>query len=79
MPTFRMPDAQGDRPKLAPDLALRLQPLGCQRSAFTLPRNIHYFNCAFIAPLMRRVEEAGTVAIQRGRVPHTLGPADFFH
>jgi selenocysteine lyase/cysteine desulfurase len=66
------------RPDLNPALLLR-QPLGCQRSAFTLPRNIHYFNCAFIAPLMRRVEEAGTLAIHRGRVPHTLGPEDFFH
>jgi selenocysteine lyase/cysteine desulfurase len=76
---FGTSDAQASGPKLDPDLALRLQPLACQRSAFTLPRNIHYFNCAFIAPLMRRVEEAGTVAIHRGRVPHTLGPADFFH
>jgi selenocysteine lyase/cysteine desulfurase len=74
-----MPDNQAARPNLSPELLPRLQPLGCQRSAFTLPRNIHYFNCAFIAPLMRGVEEAGTRAIHRGRVPHTLGPDDFFH
>jgi selenocysteine lyase/cysteine desulfurase len=79
MPTFGMPDAQAARPKLDPDLVQRLLPLACQRSAFTLPRGIHYFNCAFIAPLMRRVEEAGTLAIHRGRLPHTLGPTDFFH
>ncbi|MGH7514154.1 MAG: aminotransferase class V-fold PLP-dependent enzyme [Gemmatimonadales bacterium] len=58
---------------------MRLQPLACQRSAFTLPRSIHYFDCAFIAPLTRGVEEAGTLAIHRGRLPHTLGHADFFH
>lgn len=79
MPSFGMPDARSGRPKLDPELVARLQPLACQRSAFTLPRSIHYFNCAFIAPLMRRVEEAGTLAIHRGRLPHTLGPADFFH
>jgi hypothetical protein len=79
MPSFEMPDAQSGRPKLDPVLVTRLHPLACQRSAFALPRCIHYFNCAFIAPLMRRVEEAGTLAIHRGGLPHTLGPVDFFH
>ena len=54
------------------------EPLGCQRSAFQLPRDAHYFNCAYMGPLPRVAEEAGVTAIKKKRVPTQIGPPDAF-
>ena len=38
--------------------------LACQRDAFQMPRDYHYFNCAYMGPLPRAAEEAGFEAIR---------------
>jgi selenocysteine lyase/cysteine desulfurase len=48
------------------------------RSAFSIPPEIHYLNCAYMAPLHRSVEEAGIRGIRRKRTPWTLGSRHFF-
>ena len=53
-------------------------PLTCQRDAFSLPRDVHWLNCAYMSPLSRRVEEVGIDAIRRKSVPISIGPDDFF-
>lgn len=54
------------------------QPLPSQRDAFDLPDDVVYLNCAFMAPQLRRVSEAGIAALQRKQRPWEIGPADFF-
>ncbi|MFC1575157.1 aminotransferase class V-fold PLP-dependent enzyme [Gemmatimonadota bacterium] len=53
-------------------------PLTCQRDAFSLPRELHYLNCAFMSPLPRAVEEAGIQGMLRKRNPTLLEACDFF-
>lgn len=52
--------------------------IGCQADAFSLPRDLHYLNCAYIAPLPRATEEAIEAGLRRKRVPIGIGPEDFF-
>jgi selenocysteine lyase/cysteine desulfurase len=52
--------------------------LACQRDAFQLPRDHHYFNCAYMGPLPRAAEEAGFAAIRKKRVPTAIVPPDAF-
>jgi selenocysteine lyase/cysteine desulfurase len=52
--------------------------LSCQRDAFQLPRDYHYFNCAYMGPLPRASEEAGFDAIRKKRVPTRIIPPDSF-
>lgn len=54
------------------------KPLDCQREAFQLPRDYHYFNCAYMGPLPRVAEEAGVAAIAKKRVPTRIIPPDSF-
>jgi selenocysteine lyase/cysteine desulfurase len=54
------------------------EPLSCQRAAFSLPRDIHYLNCAYMGPLPRAVQDAGVPAIARKANPATIATADFF-
>ena len=53
-------------------------PLACQRDAFTLPRDLHYLNCAYMGPLPRASEAAGVQAIHRKTVPTRITPPDAF-
>ena len=53
--------------------------LKCQRSAFSLPDDTHYLNCAYMAPLLRSVEEAGIVGVRRKRNPALIEPEMFFN
>ena len=48
------------------------------RAEFSLPRDVHYLNCAYMSPLLRAVEEAGIAGIRRKRFPGDIGPGDFF-
>jgi len=48
------------------------------RTAFSLPPEIRYLNCAYMAPLHRSVEEAGIRGVLRKRTPWSLGAEDFF-
>lgn len=45
---------------------------------FTLPAELHYLNCAFMAPLPIRTEQAGIQGIRRKRNPAATRPQDFF-
>ncbi|HEX8691654.1 MAG TPA: aminotransferase class V-fold PLP-dependent enzyme [Longimicrobium sp.] len=52
--------------------------LACQRDRFHLPEDLHYLNCAYMGPLLKRVEQAGIAAVQRRRDPTSITPEDFF-
>lgn len=52
--------------------------LQCQRDAFSLPDDLHYLNCAYMAPLMRRVESAAVERLHALHDPTRIAPADFF-
>ncbi|MEE2636960.1 MAG: aminotransferase class V-fold PLP-dependent enzyme [Acidobacteriota bacterium] len=52
--------------------------LACQRSEFSLPHGVHYLNCAFMAPLAKKVRVAGIDGIDRRAAPHLIGPEHFF-
>ena len=52
--------------------------LSCQKSLFSLPEDSHYFNCAYMSPLLREVEEAGLVGMRKKRAPHQIAAQDFF-
>ncbi len=50
----------------------------CQREKFLLQRKQAYFNCAYMSPLMKKVEKAGIKGIKRKRAPFQIKPEDFF-
>jgi selenocysteine lyase/cysteine desulfurase len=52
--------------------------LTCQRSAFGLPEDLHYLNCAYMGPLPRAAEDAGVAAIRLKRCPTDIVPPDAF-
>ena len=54
------------------------EPLRCRRDEFQLPRDYHYFNCAYMGPLPRVSEDAGVAAIAKKRVPTRIVPPDAF-
>ena len=45
---------------------------------FSLPDGLHYLNCAYMAPLSRRVAEAGHRALDRLGAPSRIQVSDFF-
>ena len=63
-----MSDADTDRPG----------PLTCRREDFSLPREVHYLNCAYMSPMPRVTEEVGIEGIRKKRVPSSILPDDFF-
>ncbi len=54
------------------------EPLRCQREAFAIPPDAHYFDCAYMGPLPRVSEEAGIEAIRRKRLPSSTLPPEAF-
>ena len=52
--------------------------LSCKRGDFSLPRDEHYLNCAYMGPLPRAAEEAGIAAIRLKSVPTRIVPPDAF-
>ena len=48
------------------------------RGEFRLPRDKVYLNCAFMAPVSIRVEEAGIAAVRTARDPSFISANDFF-
>jgi selenocysteine lyase/cysteine desulfurase len=52
--------------------------LACQREQFSLPREVHYLNCAYMGPLSRAVQQAGVAGIMRKADPSRITAADFF-
>ncbi len=49
-----------------------------QRTKFSLPAKGTYLNCAYMSPLLKSVEKAGIMGIQRKRNPLNTRPEDFF-
>ena len=49
-----------------------------QRHRFDLPEDIAYLNCAYMAPLMHSVVEAGLQGVQRKARPWEIAATDFF-
>ncbi|MGI9180346.1 MAG: aminotransferase class V-fold PLP-dependent enzyme [Longimicrobiaceae bacterium] len=52
--------------------------LACQKHLFSLPADLHYLNCAYHGPLLRRVEQAGIEGIRQKANPAAIQPEDFF-
>src|SRR5581483_1438754 len=52
--------------------------LDSQRHLFDIPREIAYFNCAYISPLTNRAVDAGIAGLQRKARPWNIGPEAFF-
>ena len=50
----------------------------CQRHKFAIPPNVHYLNCAYMAPVSNAAAEAAQLAISRLRVPSSMQTSDFF-
>lgn len=49
-----------------------------QRSLFEIPEGVCYLNCAYMAPRLRSVSEAGRQAISNSARPWTISSDDFF-
>ena len=49
-----------------------------QRHLFDLPDDVAYLNCAYMAPLMHSVVEAGLGGVRRKARPWEIAPPDFF-
>jgi selenocysteine lyase/cysteine desulfurase len=49
----------------------------CQRDLFDIPRDISYFNCAYMSPLLVAAREAGQHALARKAHPWTIHQPDF--
>jgi selenocysteine lyase/cysteine desulfurase len=55
-----------------------MEPLPCQREQFSLPRNVHYFNCAYMGPLSVAVQQAGIAGVLRKADPSRITADDFY-
>lgn len=53
--------------------------LHCQRELFSMPRDVHYLNCAYMGPLPLATQEAGIAGVRRKAVPTDIMPGDFFN
>ena len=52
--------------------------LACQKDRFQLSPDVTYLNGAYMAPLLKRVEEAGIAGIRKKRNPSQLSHQEFF-
>lgn len=52
--------------------------LSPQRSKYSLPKGTIYLNCAYMSPLLKRVEKAGIQGLIRKRNPSLISASDFF-
>lgn len=52
--------------------------LTCEKSAFSLPPDEHYLNCAYMSPISKAVEAAGLAGVSRKAVPSRIQQHDFF-
>ena len=53
-------------------------PIPCQRALFDIPDDIHYLNCAYISPLLRKAKRAAHEGLKRESHPWTITAPDFF-
>ena len=54
------------------------QLIPCQREAFDIPRDVAYFNCAYLSPLLNAVGAAGRQGIDSKARPWQVTAPDFF-
>ena len=52
--------------------------LSCQRHEFSIPLDIHYFNCASQGPLSKKVASIGQQAVNKKSQPYTISRKDYF-
>lgn len=52
--------------------------MDCKKHLFQLDHSVTYLNCAFMAPQLRAVEEAGIAGMQRKQNPFKIAPEEFF-
>lgn len=52
--------------------------MDCKKSHFQLNNSFTYLNCAYMSPLLRRVEAAGQEGLARKRNPFMITPDEFF-
>jgi selenocysteine lyase/cysteine desulfurase len=52
--------------------------IGCQRHLFDLPREVAYFNCAYMSPLLREAVGRGQRGLALKARPWQIRPGDFF-
>ncbi|MFL0355409.1 aminotransferase class V-fold PLP-dependent enzyme [Erythrobacter sp. GH1-10] len=52
--------------------------IDCQRERFSIPEEVHYLNCAYMAPLSHGVVQAMEEAARLKATPWEFAPVDFF-
>ena len=52
--------------------------IGPQKYLFEIPDDVTYLNCAYMAPLLRSVTEAGFMGVRRKSEPWGISATDFF-
>ena len=52
--------------------------LQCQRDRFSIPRDVHYLNCAYMGPLSQATQQAGVAGVLRKADPSKISAADFY-
>ncbi|MDR9417745.1 aminotransferase class V-fold PLP-dependent enzyme [Gracilimonas sp.] len=52
--------------------------MDCKKSHFQLDHSFTYLNCAYMSPLLKKVEQAGIEGIKRKRNPFKISPDEFF-
>ena len=50
----------------------------CQKQKFIITGKKSYLNCAYMSPMLKKVEKAGIKGLMLKRKPHKLLPEDFF-
>ena len=50
----------------------------CQKTKFILSKKVTYLNCAYMSPMLKKVEKAGVKGIKQKRKPYHITPVDFF-
>ena len=50
----------------------------CQKNKFIMTGKKTYLNCAYMSPMLKKVEKAGIRGLKIKRNPQKLQPADFF-
>ena len=50
----------------------------CQKNKFILSGKKIYLNCAYMSPMLKKVEKAGIKGLKMKRAPYKITPDDFF-
>ena len=66
-----------NKPKLLKTSTM-LTMLACQKDQFQLEENHTYLNCAYMSPLLKRVEQVGIEGLLLKRRPYKISSEDFF-